>query len=95
MSGSTLPSPSTSPLTVGMLSTFPPTRCGLATFADALGAALAATGDVTTRVVRVDDLVPAGPSVSRPEMTVVGNLHPARARAVPRLPRSWAPATSS
>lgn len=76
MSGSTLPPPSTPPLTIGMLSTFPPTRCGLATFTDALCAALAATGTVATRVVRVDDLVPAGPAASRPGTSVVGVLHP-------------------
>lgn len=42
------------PLTLGLLTTFPPTPCGLATFSAALAAGFAARG-VATRVVRVAD----------------------------------------
>ncbi|TDX81353.1 glycosyltransferase involved in cell wall biosynthesis [Rathayibacter sp. PhB151] len=49
---------------VGMLSTFPPTRCGLATFAQSLGDALAAEHGATIRTVRVmDELAVPGSAV--------------------------------
>jgi glycosyltransferase involved in cell wall biosynthesis len=51
---------------VGMLSTFPPTRCGLATFAQSLGDALAAEHGATIRTVRVmDELAVPGSAVGR------------------------------
>ena len=55
------------PLTVGILSTYPPTPCGLATFTAALANGLTAHG-AEVRVVRVAD---GSPSVSR---MVVGEL---------------------
>jgi len=52
-----------SPLTVGILSTYPPTPCGLATFSAALAGGLAAHG-AQVRVVRVaDGSPPASPLV--------------------------------
>ncbi len=60
----------------GFLSTYPPTRCGLATFTAALAAAIPQPGDPDARVVRVDDLVPTGPPVLGPRTQVVGDLRP-------------------
>ena len=60
----------------GFLSTYPPTRCGLATFTAALATAISATGDDVCDIVRVDDLVPAGPSVNTRSVRVVGDLKP-------------------
>lgn len=62
--------------TYGFLSTFPPTRCGLATFTMALARALSAGGPDNCVVVRVDDLVPAGPSLPEPRIRLAGTLHP-------------------
>lgn len=60
-----------STLRIGMLSTYPPMLCGLATFSSALTSALQARGHVVD-VVRVDD--GSGPSVSgRPVVGVLLN----------------------
>lgn len=60
----------------GFLSTFPPTRCGLATFTESLSNAIAQSGGHRSRVVRVDDLVPSGPANPTAGTAVVGNLRP-------------------
>ncbi|MBO0985796.1 glycosyltransferase [Rathayibacter sp. SD072] len=57
--------------TIGLLSTFPPTRCGLATFSQSLAAALVEAHGASIRTVRVMD-----------ELAVPGSTPPARGQEV-------------
>lgn len=72
-----------------ILSTFPPTRCGLATFSESFATALTASGPEAVRIVRaVDDLDGPAPTVVGTRTSIVGELHvdrPADARSVARL----------
>ncbi|MEO8528810.1 MAG: glycosyltransferase [Pseudolysinimonas sp.] len=61
----------------GFLSTYPPTRCGLASFTDSLASAIPRASDADARIVRVDDLVPTGPPVLGARTIVVDDLRPA------------------
>ena len=71
-----------------LLSTYPPTRCGLASFSASFSAALTASGDDTVQIVRAVDALdgPTPPRVSD-GVSIVGELHvdrPGSAGAVAR-----------
>jgi glycosyltransferase involved in cell wall biosynthesis len=72
-----------------LLSTYPPTRCGLATFSESFVAAITASGDDTVEVVRaIDDLDRPTPARINDRAAIVGELHvsrPAAAQSVSRL----------
>ncbi len=72
-----------------LLSTFPPTRCGLATFSESFAAALTASGPESVHIVRsVDRLDGPAPTVVGTRTSIVGELHvdrPADARSTARL----------
>jgi glycosyltransferase involved in cell wall biosynthesis len=59
-----------------ILSTFPPTRCGLATFSESFATALTASGTDTVQIVRaVDDLDGPTPGRVSDSVSIVGELH--------------------
>jgi len=59
------------------LSTYPPTRCGLATFTEALATAMAEPGAAPSRIVRaMDELAFPSPPRIGSRSVVVGELHP-------------------
>ncbi|NQX27480.1 glycosyltransferase [Microbacteriaceae bacterium VKM Ac-2854] len=63
---------------IGLMSTFPPTRCGLATFTDSLATALAQLRGSSSSVVRVmDDLAVSGSAVSTSASSVSAELRAA------------------
>ncbi len=72
-----------------LLSTYPPTRCGLATFSESFAAAISASGTDSVRIVRaVDNLDGPTPSRVADGVSIVGELHvnrPGDAGAVARL----------
>lgn len=66
-----------------LLSTFPPTRCGLATFSESFAAALTASGPETVHIVRaVDNLDGPAPTLVGSSTTIVGELHVDKPEAV-------------
>lgn len=74
-------SASSSPRSFGILSSFPPTPCGLATFSAALSAGLVATG-------RTVDVVRCGESPTIEDASVVASIEDGLAAAVEALDRT-------
>lgn len=72
-----------------LLSTYPPTRCGLATFAESFAIAITETGTDTVQIIRATDSLDAPtPARVRDGVTIVGELHvnrPGAASSVARL----------
>jgi glycosyltransferase involved in cell wall biosynthesis len=72
-----------------LLSTYPPTRCGLATFSESFVTAITASGDDTVEVVRAIDALDRPTSARiNDNAVIVGELHvsrPASAMSVSRL----------
>jgi glycosyltransferase involved in cell wall biosynthesis len=59
-----------------VLSTYPPTRCGLATFSESFAAAITASGDDEVQIVRaIDDLDSPTPARVSDRVSIVGELH--------------------
>jgi glycosyltransferase involved in cell wall biosynthesis len=71
-----------------LLSTYPPTRCGLATFSESFVTAITASGDDTVEVVRaIDDLDRPTPARINDSAVIVGELHVSRPGAVQAVSR--------
>jgi hypothetical protein len=72
-----------------LLSTYPPTRCGLATFSESFAAAITASGSDTVKIVRaIDSLDGPTPARVTDRVSIVGELHvdrPAASAGVARL----------
>ena len=79
--------PASKPMTMGMLSTYPPTVCGLATFASALERALVASGHQVD-VVSVDDGTSPTPSAGSVAGVLVNGSSSSVRRAAAILSRS-------
>jgi glycosyltransferase involved in cell wall biosynthesis len=62
-----------------LLSTYPPTRCGLATFSESFVTAVTASGDDTVEIIRAtDDLDTFAPARVNSRAAIVGELHVSR-----------------
>ncbi len=71
-----------------ILSTYPPTRCGIATFSESFVTAITASGDDTVQIVRaVDDLDVRTPAWVSDRATIVSELHVSRPGDAPAVSR--------